>query len=70
MQNVLLLSAPQIPTQTRTSEWDMTMSVRLQKTTYKRLVKDITALYDHARNGEDCGARLSLGRWNRGRGEA
>jgi len=26
------------------------MSVRLQKTTYERLVKDITALYDHARN--------------------
>ena len=26
------------------------MSVRLQKTTYRRLVEDITALYDHARN--------------------
>ena len=26
------------------------MNVRLQKTTYQRLVKDITVLYDHARN--------------------
>ena len=26
------------------------MNVRLQKTTYQRLVKEITALYDHARN--------------------
>ena len=26
------------------------MSVSLQKTTYKRLVKDIAALYDHVRN--------------------
>ena len=26
------------------------MSVNLQMTTYKRLVEDITALYDHARN--------------------
>jgi len=26
------------------------MSVHLQIPTYKRLVKDITALYDHARN--------------------
>ena len=26
------------------------MSVSLQKTTYERLVEDIAALYDHARN--------------------
>jgi len=48
VQNVLLLSAPQIPTQTRTSEWDIAMN--LQMPTYERLVKDIAALYDHARN--------------------
>jgi len=29
------------------------MSVSLQKTTYKRLGKDITALYDHASNPEE-----------------